>query len=71
MKEYPTESIRNIALASHSSSGKTKLAEAFLHFTGATTRLGKIEDGTTVSDAGFLCPRPSYPSSTGIIRSIY
>ena len=26
------------------------LAEAFLHFTGATTRLGKIEDGTTISD---------------------
>ena len=50
MKEYTTEFIRNIALASHSSSGKTMLAEAFLHFTGATTRLGKIEDGTTVSD---------------------
>lgn len=50
MKEYTTESIRNVALASHSSSGKTMLAEAFLHFTGVTTRLGKIEDGTTVSD---------------------
>jgi elongation factor G len=50
MKEYTTEYIRNIALASHSSSGKTMLAEAFLHFTGATTRLGRIEDGTTVSD---------------------
>lgn len=50
MKEYTSESIRNIALASHSSSGKTMLVEAFLHFTGATTRLGKIEDGTTVSD---------------------
>jgi len=50
MKEYTTESIRNIALVSHSSTGKTMLAEAFLHFTGATTRLGKIEDGTTVSD---------------------
>jgi elongation factor G len=50
MKEYTTESIRNIALVSHSSAGKTMLAEAFLHFTGATTRLGKIEDGTTVSD---------------------
>jgi elongation factor G len=50
MKEYPTESIRNIALVSHSSAGKTMLAEAFLHFTGATTRLGKIEDGTTISD---------------------
>src|SRR4030066_143737 len=50
MKEYTTESIRNITLVSHSSAGKTMLAEAFLHFTGATTRLGRIEDGTTVSD---------------------
>ena len=50
MKEYSTDSIRNVALVSHSSAGKTMLAEAFLHFTGATTRLGKIEDGTTVSD---------------------
>jgi elongation factor G len=50
MKEYTTEFIRNIALVSHGSAGKTMLAEAFLHFTGAATRLGKIEDGTTVSD---------------------
>ena len=50
MKEYTTEFIRNIALASHSSSGKTMLAESFLHFTGATTRLGRIEDGTTMGD---------------------
>ncbi len=50
MKEYTTEYIRNIALVSHSSAGKTMLAEAFLHFTGATTRLGRIEDGTTVGD---------------------
>jgi elongation factor G len=50
MKEYTTEFIRNIALVSHGSAGKTMLAEAFLHFTGATTRLGKIDDGTTISD---------------------
>jgi len=50
MKEYSTEFIRNIALVSHGSGGKTMLAEAFLHVTGATSRLGKIEDGTTVSD---------------------
>lgn len=50
MKEYTTEFVRNVALASHSSSGKTMLAEALLHFTGATTRLGRIEEGTTVSD---------------------
>ena len=50
MKEYKTESIRNIAFVSHSSAGKTMLAEALLHHAGATTRLGRIEDGTTVSD---------------------
>jgi elongation factor G len=50
MKEYTTEFIRNIALASHSNSGKTMLVEAALHFTSATTRLGKIEDGSTIAD---------------------
>ncbi len=50
MKEYSTANIRNIVLASHSGAGKTILCEAFLHFTGATTRMGKIEDGTTTSD---------------------
>ncbi len=50
MKEYATDFIRNVALVSHSSAGKTMLTEAFLHYTGATTRLGKIEDGTTASD---------------------
>lgn len=50
MKEYTTEFIRNVALVAHSGAGKTMMAEAFLHFTGATTRLGKIEDGSTASD---------------------
>jgi elongation factor G len=50
MKEYTTEFLRNIALVSHGGAGKTMLAEAFLHATGATTRLGKVEDSTTVSD---------------------
>lgn len=50
MKEYTTEFIRNVALVAHGSAGKTMMSEAFLHFSGATTRLGKIEDGTTTSD---------------------
>jgi len=50
MKEYSSKAIRNVALVSHSSAGKTILTEAFLHFTGATTRLGKINEGNTISD---------------------
>ena len=50
MKEYTTEFIRNVALVGHGSSGKTMMAEAFLHFSGAITRMGKVEDGSTASD---------------------
>lgn len=50
MKVYNTESIRNVALASHQGAGKTSLAEAMLFNSGATTRLGTIQQGNTVSD---------------------
>ena len=50
MKEYPTAKIRNIALVGHSGSGKTALAEAALFVSGALTRMGKTEEGNTVSD---------------------
>ncbi|MCP4196102.1 MAG: elongation factor G [Proteobacteria bacterium] len=50
MKVYTSDKIRNIALLGHGGSGKTMLAEAMIHATGATNRLGRIEDGTTVSD---------------------
>ena len=50
MKEYQTEEIRNIVLLGHASSGKTSLAEAMLFTAGATSRLGRVDDGTTISD---------------------
>jgi len=50
MKEYQTEQLRNIAFLSHGSAGKTSLAEALLFDTGAINRLGKVDEGTTVSD---------------------
>ena len=42
--------IRNIVLLGHGSSGKTSLTEAMLHTTGATNRLGSVDDRTSVCD---------------------
>ena len=50
MKNYSIKNLRNIGLIGHGSSGKTSLVEALLFHTGNIDRLGKIEDGTTVSD---------------------
>ncbi|MBQ2755226.1 MAG: 50S ribosome-binding GTPase, partial [Oscillospiraceae bacterium] len=50
MKQFNAGKIRNIALAGHSDSGKTSLAEAMLFAAGATDRLGKTADGNTVCD---------------------
>ena len=50
MKEYLTTDIRNSAIVGHASSGKTMLSECLLACAGAINRLGRIENGSTVSD---------------------
>ncbi len=50
MKQYNAKNILNVALAGHSGSGKTSLAEAMLYLSKASDRLGKVTDGNTVCD---------------------
>ncbi|MEK6569545.1 MAG: GTP-binding protein, partial [candidate division NC10 bacterium] len=50
MRRVETAKIRNVGIVAHGGAGKTTLAEAILFDAGATSRLGKVEDGTTVTD---------------------
>jgi elongation factor G len=50
MKVYDTKEIRNIGIVGHGHAGKTSLVSAILFDAGATNRLGRVDDGSTVTD---------------------
>ncbi|KJS22573.1 MAG: elongation factor G [Clostridiaceae bacterium BRH_c20a] len=50
MKTYTPDKIRNVGIVAHGGAGKTSLTEAILYNAGLTSRLGKVDDGTTVTD---------------------
>jgi elongation factor G len=50
VKSYPTQHIRNVLVVGHGGAGKTSLVESLLYSTSAINRVGRVEDGTTVSD---------------------
>ena len=50
MKVYDGASIRNLVVVGHGHAGKTSLVSALLYTAGATQRLGRVDEGTTVTD---------------------
>jgi len=50
VKTYEGANIRNVAVVGHGHAGKTSLVSALLYTSGATQRLGRVDDGTTVTD---------------------
>jgi len=52
MNVYTTDKIRNVVLLGHSGAGKTSLVESMAYLSGITTRMGKVDDGNTLSDYG-------------------
>jgi elongation factor G len=62
----PAEKVRNVALVGHAAAGKTTLAEALLVATGALTRAGRVEDGTTCLDSEEVEVRQQRSVSLGV-----
>jgi elongation factor G len=50
VKDFKIDEIRNVGMVGHGGVGKTSLVEAILYDVGVTTRLGRVDDGTTTSD---------------------
>jgi len=67
MKGYTSENIRNVALLGHGGCGKTTFLEAALLGTGVTKKLGRVEDGNTVSDYDKMEKEKGYSIYTSII----
>ena len=64
---YTAKDIRNLALLGHGGDGKSALCESMLYVTKAITRLGKLADGTTVSDFDDEEKKRQYSIKTSVI----
>ena len=67
MKVYRTDEIRNVVLLGHGGSGKTSLVEAMAYISGATTRLGSINAGSTISDFDKEEQKRQFSISTSLV----
>lgn len=71
MKGYTSENIRNVALLGHGGCGKTTFLEAALLATGVINRMGKVEDGNTVSDYDKMEIERGYSINTSVVPIIW
>lgn len=67
MKGYTSETIRNVALLGHGGCGKTTFLESALYGTGVIKKLGKVEDGNTVSDYDKMEVEKGYSINTSVV----
>lgn len=71
MQTYKYENIRNVAILGHGSCGKTTLVEAMAYTTGIIDRMGKVEDGQTISDYDKEEGKRGFSISTSLVPIIW
>ena len=67
MNVYTTDKVRNVVLLGHGGCGKTSLAEAMAYLAGLTSRMGKVDDGNTISDFGKEEQKRKFSINTSLI----
>lgn len=71
MAMHPSADIRNFAIVGHASSGKTTLGEAMLACSGAIGRMGRIVDGSTVSDYHVSERQRQISTQTSLLHTVW